>query len=131
MSRTPSAFWDRWLAIDALIGLAIFLAVVVSAGGSAPTIEPRQPGDLLAYSTEAGELVRGGAADLAESAASMAQGALPVPVAGAQILSGRLNPPSVTLLAVIVSLLVVLDLALFRHLRRVYASSRRSGWRRG
>ena len=41
------------------------------------------------------------------------------------------RPSAITALAIAFALMFTLNLAILRHLRRVYASPRRRGWRRG
>jgi hypothetical protein len=124
-ARRPTRIALR-LGADALIGLALFLVFTVAIGAEQrAAVAQHRLGDILAVSSSAGDLLKFSLDDSPLIAAAVVATAVPVPHADAA--RGLPRTPRQTafvLLAGIFSALVAMNLAFFRHLRRVYASPR-------
>lgn len=116
MKRKPAFPRPRRLVADAMTGLALFTVLTVALGGI---------GDALSVGT----------ALAADSPSLDAEGVGGVAVAGF-LQAASVAPAPAAKLAVLAVLgaafasIFAFNLAFARHLRRVYASPRRDGWRR-
>lgn len=113
-------------ARDALIGLVLFLtfALAISAYDRTSVATHRLT-DILAVSSNAGDLLKFSLQDSPLIAAAVVATAVPAPRSGASVALPRTSRHTAfLLLAGIFSALVAFNLAFFRHLRREYASPR-------
>jgi hypothetical protein len=121
------------VVLDASAGLALFMVVLVLAGhpSKCPACASGV-GDFIGLSAQAGELTRDVVADLPNTAASLTLVAVPRPAqANDTVFRRTSHENALVLMAAIFASLGALNLAFFRHLRRVNASPRRGGWGRG
>lgn len=111
---------------DALIGLVLFVTFAFAIGTYERTsVATQRLGDILAVSSNAGDLLKFSLQDSPLIAAAVVATAVPVPHSGAMSgLPRTTGHMAFLLLAGIFSALVAFNLAFFRHLRREYASPR-------
>lgn len=115
---------------DGTVALATFLAVAAAVGWSATPARPMGATDVLAASGNSAQLVR--ADHFAQSTAAAVRTTLPMPqleASGVMQQIGRSQ--GVIILGLAFTAIIAFNLAFLRHLRRVYASPRRGGRRRG
>jgi hypothetical protein len=123
-ARRPARIALR-LGADALIGLALFLVFTVAIGAEQrAAVAQHRLGDILAVSSSAGDLLKFSLEGSPLIAAAVVATAVPVPHDAARGLPRTPRETAFVLLAGIFSALVAMNLAFFRHLRRVYASPR-------
>jgi len=113
-------------AVDALIGLVLFLAFAFAVGAyESHATATHRLGGILSMSSSAGDLLKFSLDDSPLLAAAVVATAVPVPhtdtISGAHATT---RDTAYLLLAGIFSALVAFNLAFFRHLRREYASPR-------
>lgn len=123
---------SRRLAVDVLAGLALFaFLLTVTSLSDTSAAQSARPSDLLAFSGQAGQRTAEVAADPANAAGPLML-AIPrtSPTSEAQWQRSERQSTLLTLAAVL-SALAVANLAFLRHLRRVHASPRQGGGRRG
>ena len=132
ISKTRSSI-GRHLAVDMLAGLALFaFLVAVTSHSDCSVAQSARPSDLLAWSAQAGERTKDMVSDPANTAGPLTMVAIPRTSAAAEAAYRRNEHQSTMLmLAALFSMLVAGNLAFFRHLRRVNASPRSGGARRG
>jgi len=118
---------------DACIGLVLFASFAVAVGLYEHNVDATyRLSDLLPVSASAGDFFKFSIDDSPFIAAAVVATAVPVPQSA--VFAG---PPPVPadmalgMLAAIFSAIVALNLAFFRHLRRVYASPRRGAVEEG
>lgn len=115
---------------DGAIALAAFVAVAAAIGWSATPASPMGATDVLAASGNSAELVR--ADQFAASTAAAVRAALPMPQLEAGGVMQQIGPnQGVIILGLAFTAIIAFNLAFLRHLRRVYASPRHGGRRRG
>ena len=123
MSRTGHVILRT--AVDALIGLALFLMFAFAIGSyGKSSVAKHRLGDILAVSSSAGDLLKFSLDDSPLIAVALVATAVPLPHAGEDALRHIPRQAALVLLASIFSALVAFNLAFFRHLRREYASPR-------
>ncbi len=118
---------------DAVIGLALFLAFAVAIGNYQRVSDAaNRLGDILSVSSSTGGFLKFSLNDSPLIAAAVVATAVPVQHTGA-VTEIRQSDPNTAflLLGGIFSVLMALNLAFIRHLRREYASPRRGVWGRG
>lgn len=120
----------RRIARDGAFALAAFLAVAAAVGWSATPARPMGATDVLAASANSADLVR--ADHFATSTAAAVRTALPMPQLDAGGVMQQIGPSQgVIILGLAFTAIIAFNLAFLRHLRRVYASPRQGGRRRG
>ncbi len=115
---------------DAVIGLALFLAFAVAIGNYQRVSDAaNRLGDILSVSSSTGSFLEFSLNDSPLIAAAVVATAVPVQHTGT-VTEIRQSDPNTAflLLGGIFSVLMALNLAFIRHLRREYASPRRGGW---
>jgi hypothetical protein len=122
VTRGRAQWW--WLVRDVLLGLALFGLLAAALGGAADILSlPRaSAADVLAQRALEATAPPGPDTDNAVLNAVI-QGTVPT--------RGRIGPTDFAVLGLTFSLMFAFNLGLWSHLRRVYASPRRGGWRRG
>jgi hypothetical protein len=115
---------------DAAIGLALFLAFAVAIGNSQRVSDAaNRLGDILSISSSAGSFLKFSLNDSPLITAAVVATAVPAQHTGAVTEIRQLDPNTAfLLLGGIFSVLMALNLAFIRHLRREYASPRRGVW---
>ena len=122
----------KGVVADAAFGLGIFVVLAgLFAGGDDAAAGPAVISGILAAGENARSFVAGVALDPATAATSLVTAVLPSEAAIAEkILKNTSHLTAFLTLAAAFAALFAGNLAFFRHLRREYASPRRSAWRR-
>lgn len=121
----------RRAAIDVVTGLSVFLLIVCAGFDAHNSATSARVGDLFAGSASARELSEDAIYDLPVAAAPLVQVAVPMPASAIKAAMRGPRQSTILLAAAVISILVMFNVGFVRHLRRVYASPRRDGWRRG
>jgi len=119
----------RRSALDAGIGLAIFLALAAAITFEKSSVAPPQFSDLISMSANAAEFAQApGNEGVAEKAAGIVKSAVPIPPSPADgVFRNTTGTTAMALMAGIFSLLFAFNVAFFRHLRQHYSTSRVRG----
>ena len=118
---------------DAVIGLALFLAFAVAIGNFERVSDnANRLGDILSVNSGTGNFLKFSLNDSPLIAAAVVATAVPAQHTSA-VTEIRQSDPNTAflLLGGVFSVLMALNLAFIRHLRREYASLRRGVWGRG
>jgi len=115
---------------DALIGLGLFLTFAIAIGNYQRASDAtNRLGDILSVSSGAGDFLKFSLNDSPLIAAAVVATAVPVQHRGAVTAFRQTDPNTAfMLLGGIFSVLMAVNLAFVRHLRREYASPRRGAW---
>ena len=121
----PARSATLWRGLrDLALGLALFIGLVAALG--APPMGPDTAGFALTDPLIAQAVALGSPPGIeAQNAALSAM------VRSPALVRASLQPPMLAILGVSFAVMFAFNLAILRHLRRVYASPRRRGWRRG